>query len=70
MCGEQILRASVRLRYMPFKSQVKFIHPICFDRVPLDQRAHSVANLRYQLDFHAVAHVAAVDEAIELALSL
>ena len=70
LCNLPIPRNEVRFRYYQFKSQFRFIHPLCFNDIPLPHRDHSIAMLQYQLNFLAGPLSADVDAAIEAALDL
>ena len=55
-CKENIPKGEVRLKFWPFASAFKSVHPKCFHRIPDALREHSVACLRYQQAFLAAGH--------------
>ena len=69
ICDVPCPKGDVRLVYQPFKSHHRFIHPLCTDRIPVEQHPHSVATLRFQLDFGGGPDVLAINTSIEAALA-
>ena len=69
ICGANIDKSSIRFIYQLFKSQIRYIHPLCLKNVPPKHLAHSTAMLRYQKLTVAGADHYKIEEQIDAALA-